>query len=206
MAEKIITYDTLYEFLRKEKYQNELQSLPLTFFHDVVNYLNEKEAILKSQKEKNSIFSSVETQKTAKQIENIKKIIRELYERREMKIINISLLNSRSNIQKQETASLLPEERKLLKELQNTLNVYKEGILSKLLLNQLPDIKNEPKSIKTPKKETEITKLVRILNPIPKFMGSDMNIYGPFEGEDLVKLPKKIAQLLIKKKKAQSLK
>jgi len=206
MAEKIITYDILYEFLRKEKYQNELQPLPPTFFHDVVNYLNEKEAILKSQKEKDSIFSAVETQKTARQIENTRKIIKELYERREMKIINISLLNSRSHAPNQETSALLPEEEKLLNEIQGTLNTYKEGILTNLLTNQLPSLKSEPKSIKTPKKETETTKLVKILNPIPKFMGSDMNTYGPFEGEDLANLPKKVAQLLIEKDKAQLLK
>lgn len=206
MADTIITYEILYELLRKEKYQNELQELPETFFKDVVNYLTEKNAILKSQKEKDSIFSAVETQKTLKQIENTKKIIKELYERRESKIINISLLNSRSNTQNQEIVNLLPEELNLLNALQGTLNQFKEGILNKLLIHQLPELDNEPKSIKTPKNESKNTGLIRILNPIPKFVGPDLNTYGPFEEEDLANIPKEIANLLIKNNKAEAIK
>ena len=50
MAKVIITYDTLYEILRREKFRNELQLLDVEFFDNVLSYLNEKSVILDSQK------------------------------------------------------------------------------------------------------------------------------------------------------------
>ena len=73
MADDIITYETLYEILRREKYNQELQTLDKEFFKNTTTYLNEKESILESQKQKSSIFSATEINKTKKQIENIKK-------------------------------------------------------------------------------------------------------------------------------------
>ena len=52
MPEVIITYETLYELLRKEKIRTELQNLDPEFFKHVVTYLNDKEAILQSQSKK----------------------------------------------------------------------------------------------------------------------------------------------------------
>ena len=59
--EVIITYDTLYEILRREKYRPELQSLEPTFFKDVTKYIEEKKSILDSQQKKDSIFAKLES-------------------------------------------------------------------------------------------------------------------------------------------------
>ena len=76
MAKVIITYDTLYEILRREKFRNELQLLDGDFFDNVVSYLNQKSAILDSQKNRDSIFSS-EYKKTERTIQNTKKLLKE---------------------------------------------------------------------------------------------------------------------------------
>ena len=39
MADNIITYETLYDILRKEKYNQELQKLDNDFFERVLKYL-----------------------------------------------------------------------------------------------------------------------------------------------------------------------
>ena len=50
MTDKIITYETVYETLRKEKFKNDLQQLEETFFNDVVKYLEErKKSLLSSE-------------------------------------------------------------------------------------------------------------------------------------------------------------
>jgi DNA replication initiation complex subunit (GINS family) len=42
MADVKITYETLFDLLRREKNRNELQQLDPSFYLDVVSYLKEK--------------------------------------------------------------------------------------------------------------------------------------------------------------------
>jgi len=197
----IITYDTLYDLLRKEKFSIDLQPIPESFFKETISYLKEKEIILKNQ-EKDTIFT-LEIEKTRKQIENIKKLLKELYEKRERKIIDQALSASRTEIKNKEI-SLLPEEEQFYKELITLLTEYRENILLRVLSKKQPKPKEEePKEIKT--EDNNNLKLIRFLTEIPKFIGTDLNVYGPFEREDLANLPKDIAKTLIEKKRAEEI-
>jgi DNA replication initiation complex subunit (GINS family) len=198
----IITYETLYEIMRREKFRPELQVLNKEFFEDLVKYFNEKKSILESQQKKKSIFTPSETQKTQKQIENIKKIIRELYEKRENKIIQLAMFASRNN-DNPLFQEMLPEERKFFKELLGVINNYRKNILYNLIEGKHPEIKQpeKPKELKTEKKDS--IKMVRFLQSIPKFIGTDLNIYGPFEEEEIAALPSEVVDLLTKKKKTE---
>lgn len=195
----IITYETIYEILRKEKYNQEIQKLSKTFFKDIINYLKEKESLLKSQQQKGTFPREVE--KNKKQIENIKKLLKELYERRENKILQLALLSSRSD-KKEDLSNLLPEEKELFNDFKKTFIQYKTNILDKILTQKLPEVK--PKDIKIEKPNS--TKLVRFIHTVPKFMGDDLNIYGPFDSENLASLPSKVADVLIKRKRAEEIK
>ncbi|MEK6826230.1 MAG: hypothetical protein AABX08_03600 [Nanoarchaeota archaeon] len=197
----LITYEGIYDILRKEKYEQEIQKLPAGFFSDVINYLKEKKSIADAQKSQNSIFSQ-EAVKTEKQLQNVKKIIKELYERRENKIIQMAIFASRANIPA-DSSNFLREEEEFYRSLLELLNDYRGGILDNLLVLKNPQIQI-PKDIK--KEIKEDTKLVRFLYPMPKFMGEDLNIYGPFNSEDIANLPYKVAQLLISKKRVKEIK
>ena len=59
----IITYETLFEILQKEKLRMELQKLNSNFHENFTKYLEEKTSILNSQRSKDTIFS-LEIQKT----------------------------------------------------------------------------------------------------------------------------------------------
>src|SRR3989338_3323098 len=91
-----ITYDTLFELLRREKNREELQQLPETFFADVVIYLREKNNVL-SRNNDDNVFSAEEKEKTKGQLDNVKKIIKEFYEKRERKIMEMAIFKSRTN-------------------------------------------------------------------------------------------------------------
>lgn len=195
----VITYETIYETLRKEKYNQELQKLSKTFFQDIINLLKQKEALLKSQ-EKKGIFPK-EIEKNKKQIENIKKLLKEIYERRENKILKLALLSSRSN-KKEDLSNLLPEEKMLFYDFKTKIIEYKENILNNILSQKTPKLK--PKDIKTEK--PKFTKLIRFIKSVPRFIGNDLHIYGPFESEDLASLPSEVADTLIKRKRAQEIK
>ena len=49
------------------------------------------------------------------------------------------------------------------------------------------------------------SKTIRFLSPVPKFVGEELEVYGPFEEDDVANLPFRIASLLIKKGRAEEL-
>ncbi len=195
MEKELITYDLIYEVLRKEKYRNELQKLDKDFYKNVTNYLKEKKEILDDSNQ-DSIFSG-EVQKTRKQLENTMKMIKELYERREGKILQIALLSSRSN-SNEEIENVLEEEKELFNVLKNNLSKYRSGIIEKVLICKEPciavsDLKGEE------------NKVVRFIKPVPQFVGEDLNVYGPFEEDNVVNIPSKTAKILIENKRVEEI-
>ena len=202
MAE-LITYETLYEILREEKSKKEITKLDEDFFKNILNYASEKKMILEMQQKKASVFTLTESINTKKQLENIQRILKDLYERRENKILQIALFQSRTN-EVADTSALLGIEKSFFNEIVGSLNCYRQAILFKLLSNKEPrlEARDEPKELKT-QVEQPTVKLVRILNAVPQFVGDDLHVYGPFEGEYVAFLPVKVADLLVKKNKAE---
>jgi DNA replication initiation complex subunit (GINS family) len=208
-----ITYETLFELLRREKNRDDLQELQHSFFKEVIEYLGEKQRVFDQSSHKEDLFSATEREKTATQLANIKKIVRELYERREKKIINMALNKSRTGSSIIDTSKLLGVEKKFFSTVVAALNNYREGILLNVLNLKEPLIsepepaKEEGESGKEAQKEGEKpTKMVRFLNPIPKFVGKELEVYGPFEEDDMASLPTEIAKLLIEKGRAEEIK
>lgn len=194
----LITYETLFEILQKEKARKELQRLDDNFSSNFIRYLDEKTSILNSQKSKDSIFSN-EVGKTEKQVDNIRRIIKDLYDRRERKIVEAALFSARNpkKVQQFESA-MLQEEKYLFVKLTEDLSNSRESILRNLLEGKKPEIEKK-ESIK------EENILIKFISAVPKFVGLDSNIYGPFEKEDISSLPVQISSILINKKRAGKL-
>lgn len=204
---EIITYEKLYDILRKEKYAQELQKIDKDFFKSIVSYLKEKESIAESQHSKNSIFVG-EAENTQKQVTNIKKLVKELYEKREYKILQLAMFASRIG-DKEIPPALLAEERPLFLDLVNVLNGYRENIVQKVIEKNLPTSGEQPQSIKrdiSDHTKKSDTKVIRFMHAVPKFVANDMNTYGPFDEEDTAILPNKTADVLIDKKRAEEIK
>ena len=199
MSEVIITYETLYELLRQEKFKTELQKLNQDFFKNVVTYLNEKEAIIKSQSVKDNIFASTEVEKTKTQLKNVKNILKEIYDKRESKILKSAQFNSRTQTLP-DTSAMLPEEEALYHQLLNTLGNSRKNILFNILQKNLPTFEQQ-KPLKRENKTDSIQ--IEILQPVPEFVGPDLEVYGPFEVNQSIKLPLIIANNLIQNNQAQ---
>lgn len=204
-----ITYETLFELLRIEKSRDDLQELHPSFFEDVVAYLREKSQILDESKLKSDLFSATERDKVSTEAANIKKILKELYERREKKIINMALNKSRTRSNIIDTSKLLEEEKKLFDSIVLLLDNFREGIILNILEMRQPALKEniEPEAEKEQEKpaEKKDTKLVRFTHPVPKFVGKELESYGPFEEEDMATLPAEVAELLIGKGRAEEI-
>ena len=135
-----ITLETLYDILRNEKKREDLQKLEATFFFDVVNYLKEKQAFLEQRKVNVDIFSIGEREKLEYELRSIHRILKEIYERREKKIIEIALNRSRTGSDIVDTSSMLKEEKEFYQHILSLLNEYRQGILLSLFRGEIPAI------------------------------------------------------------------
>src|SRR3989338_9742395 len=188
MAE-LITYEMLYEILREEKANNKIAKLDENFFKNVINYISEKQNVLESQQKKESVFTLAETAKIKKQLENIQRILKELYEKRESKMLQLALFQSRTS-EAVDVSMLLELEKEFFNDMLKSLNSYRNAILVSLLESKEPKLeeKEEPKALKSQTEQVGV-KLVRILGAVPQFVGDDLHVYAPFEEEYVASLP-----------------
>lgn len=222
MSEVKITYETLFALLRREKSREELQELDTTFFEDVKNYLNEKTSMMKRQEGSLTAFMDNEKEKEEQQVTNIKRIIKELYERREKKIVEVAINKSRTRSNIVNDAAMMTEEKLLFEFLTSTLDKFREGILINLLEGKQVSLNKEEKTKETTNQETTtkttenktecngteqkqgITCL-RFKDAVPQFLGKELEKYGPFEEGDQTELPQEIANILISKGRAEEI-
>lgn len=213
--EVVITYETLFELLQREKERSDLQKLEPSFFSDVIGYIKDKKKILEA---KDSTFAQEERRKTERQLENIYKILKEFYERREKKIIALALDKSRTKSHLIDTSPLLKEEKVVFEALTNLLDSYRDSILYSILNEKMPfmqaleaqkseglpesGIREDFKSALEMKKQT---KLVRFTAFVPKFVGPELEEYGPFSEEDIANLPIEVAGVLVSKGRAEEI-
>ena len=209
VQEVVITYETLFELLQREKDRADLQKLEPTFFGDTISYIKDKKKILEAKSD--SLFANEEIKKTERQLENIYKIVKELYERREKKILLLAVDKSRTKSNLIDTTGLLKEERVFFDALTNILDNYREAILFAVLNEKMPFMQSldEKKPAEVFRSAIELrkpTRLVRFTSHVPKFVGTELEEYGPFEEEDIANLPVEIADVLINKDKADEIK
>lgn len=192
--EVILTYETLYEAVRKERSREELQKLEPTFYTDVRAYLTEKQQTHDDTLAKNDIFSQNEREKTNTQLLNIKKLIKEIYDLRERKIINMAINKSRTGSNIIDTSNLLPEELPFYESTLTVLDQHRHSILINIQNMRAPDIIPEPTPDRT---------VVKFTQAIESFVDEDLQLYGPYDINDEAELPHKLAQVLINQGKAQ---
>jgi len=207
--EVVITYETLFELLQRERERADLQRLEPTFFNDVIGYIKDKKKIIEAKSD--SMFAQEERRKTERQLENIYKIIKELYERREKKIMSIAIDKSRTKSNLIDTTALLKEEKVVFDALTDLLDTYRDAILYSVLNEKMPFMqqiadKKLKEGFKTALELKKPVKLVRFMNPVPKFVGPELEEYGPFDEEDIASLPAEVAEVLIGKGRVEEIK
>ena len=210
--EVVITYETLFELLNRERERPDLQKLEPGFFSDTISYIKDKKKILEAKSD--SPFAVEEKKKTERQLENIYKILKELYERREKKIITLALDKSRTKSNLIDTTALLKEEKVVFDALTGFLDTYRDAILYSILNEKMPfmqslqsfEDKKSKEDFKTAFELKRPTKLVRFTHPVTKFVGPELEEYGPFEEEDIANLPAEIADVLVNKGRVEEIK
>jgi len=228
LADVVITYETLFDLLRKEKGRQELQQLPVNFYGQVVAYLRQK------QKDVDAAggASSAGAQKALVQFRNVQKILRELHERRERKIIEMALNRARAESNIVDTEPLLREEQEFYTQCAELFLAHKERLLLAVLNGDAPDgtvvpalsaplpdahsgrtpgddqdMGNETPSHSSRLSPEEVASQescsVVFVAAVPKFLGLKGEVHGPFSPGDTAELPGKIVAVLLKKKRAE---
>jgi len=218
--DNIITYENLFEVLRNEKTKEDLQKIDQNFFSKIAGYIIEKKDSIKGDS-----LDSVE--RSQKEYINIRKIVREIFDRRESKLIKMALNKARTDTKLISTTNMLPEEIEFYNDQVKSFGANRKKVLLRLLdgeylgptisdyketqAPETPNVPETPKSPETPptpevpkQDEPELPDniVVRFMLPVPKFVGKELEVYGPFEKDDVAELPQSIANVLINKGRA----
>ena len=177
MAEETITYELIRRIQRDEENLSKLTPLPENFYENVAKYLEQKRKLAENKNEK---VAEVE-------LKNIERLIEDIYNRRERKVLNHALIHARTGL----PAENMGDEEK----------TFYENLISIIKLRRNSSLKNI--FIKT--SDILTLKKVKFKEAVPEFVAMDMNIYGPFEmGQEAV-LPQENAQILIVKGSAEAI-
>lgn len=158
------------KIVNDEKAAKSLTSLPEGFFTDVKSYIENK--------------SKISGKEEVWELESIKRIVQDLLEVRERKLLSLSLSFIRSGVisdnmtsEEQEFFEIVV---KNIKDFQKKRKVSTEG---------------EPRKLGS----------IALLDDLPEFVGIDMENYGPFRKGDVANIPEENANLLIDKKIARKM-
>lgn len=180
----MITYNDIYEAARKERYSEQLQSIPKNFVVEFSKYLKEKKELLVNAED----FSD-SVMKIKKQLENAMTLFKELIIRRRKKILNLVLIATETGISKQDFENMLAIEKELFEELMKCMN--------------LSDKKLESSLNNGVGEKEQMNDLILFLNDVDEFMGLDGESMGPYKKGQIANIPKEVAKILVEGKKAE---
>jgi len=180
----MITYNDIYEALRKERYSEQLQPLPKNFIQEVANYFKEKKEFSLKQ---DDVFSDV-IAKTKKQLENAITIFRELMLRRRKKLLNFVFIVYETGISKRDFENMLSFEKKLFEEMMKNIEFADKKLNEMLNGKSGEETRNE---------------LIIFKEDVGEFLGIEGEKLGPFKKKQIANLPKEIAKILIEDGKAE---
>lgn len=181
----MITYNDLYDALRKERYSEQLQPLPKDFIKEVADYIKDKEGMVSKNKD---LFSD-DLQKNKKQLENAISIFKELMLRRKKKLLDLSFVSAETGVSKRDFENMLSYEKDTFEKIMKAVN---EG--DKKMEHMLSGVGEETVAQKN--------KLIIFKNDTEEFLDLDGNKLGPFKKGDIVNLTQEIANILIVDNKA----
>ena len=180
----MITYNDIYEAARKERYNEQLQSLPKNFIDEVSNYLREKKEMASKQDDD---FNDI-IMKTKKQLENAVTLFKELMLRRRKKLLNLVLIAGETGISKQDFENMLAIEKQLFEDLMKCIDTVDKKLNENMTGKKNGEMKNE---------------LIIFKEAVEQFIGLSEEKIGPFEKGQIANLPREISNILIADGKAE---
>jgi len=177
MEEDEISYRTLRKIQQLEKNSAVLTKLKSDFYNDLSEYIENL---------KNRLGSETSSQKQMllnDEIQNTKKIVTDIYEQREKKILLAVVSKARGGTP--DLKNMIDWEKDLFDPVLNLMLTSRKRILAK----------EEEKIVE---KQENSNPIVRITQDIPEFIGTDEKKYN-LRKNDLISLPEDMSDMLLKR-------
>ncbi|MGK0209594.1 MAG: hypothetical protein ACI83O_000873 [Patescibacteria group bacterium] len=175
----MITFNDIYESLRKEKYSDSLQPLPPNFLVESNEYFAEKRDFLSKEED---MFSDMAI-KNKKKLENSIASFKDLLRVRKKKILNLAFVASEVGISKKDFEHLFGFEKDLYEEVVRALDRADSVREEEMSGADGNDLKH---------------RLVRFISDVPEFLNFDGEEVGPFIKGEIANLEADVVEILVK--------
>ena len=167
MADETITFELIRKIQREEQRSPKLTKIPENFYSSILTYIQQKKQI-----------SEKEDRKGVLEIKNIERLVEDIFDRRERKVVTAAVNAARTNIQPE---NMVEEEKDFFDLVAGSIRQRRETNLKKMFIVE----------------KGEESELIVFKDQVPEFVGSDMKNYGPFKKGDIAKLPDENMKLLL---------
>ncbi len=211
------SYEQLFDLLRREKTREDLQEISKGFYTDLVSFLDNQQELIKVKEAQHSLVENLPLEKEKLESRNMRKILNEIVDRRQKKIILLALSRARmpSTIINYEVFS--GEEKELFDNSVTSFRSFKDNLGKSVLGDKIvyetkkESVILEPITVEKPNEEVNTESVVikpdkvkvKFLSSMPNFYGPKKEILGPYEKGQVFELPELIANVLIKKGRAE---
>ena len=175
---KLERYGRLRRMLERELENPEIQAAPPSLYRELSEYIRDLRSEVRMASPE-SLRGSL----LRREVEVVERMVRRLLELRVRKIVSMVAEGVKPPAER-----LTPEERRVMDSLSAAMEEFR-GMVEAVLMGRAP---------RAPAEKPSGMKMVRILKPLPQIVGSDMKVYGPFKPEDIVLLPERDAENLIR--------
>lgn len=184
-----ISYKNLRRIQQLEKTSPLLSRINNNFYENLAEYLKNLQKDIDQEKNPENIKLFQE------EIKNIEKIAFSIYELREKKIVQAALSKVRGA--KPDLKNTLTIEKKLFESIVETITQARDETLKGKSKKEEDKeiIQKEPKKVE---KKQNINQIVRLLDNVPEFIGTDMKTYT-LRKDDVLSLSKEIVDPLLKR-------
>ncbi len=193
MNDEGLSYKTLRKIQHLEKNSPLLSKIETGFYQHLSSYLQRLQALFDEEKDIQKIKIITE------ELENTKKIAKNIYELRERKIVQAALSSTRGG--NADLHNFLEDEHTLFTVLANQLNQQREHLLEqqtkiseKTITGNIP----HAEILREEQKNQNTNQMVRVTETIPEFVGTDMKIYQLYK-DDVLSLPEDMIKPLQKR-------
>lgn len=176
MPEETITFELIRKIQLDEQKANILTRIPTNFFNTITNYLEQKRKLVSGDDRKGTL-----------EMKNIERLVEDIFNRRERKILNTAIISARSGLPPE---NLSEEEKPFYNSLLSMIKSRRTELLKSILASK-----------------TDVVKPTVIFKEdTPEFLGIDEKTYGPFKKGDTAELPEENMQILLDRSIVEKLK